>query len=53
MPSTGNHEYLNSTDPSLQSNPYFDYFSAQNGFKPPAAPVPNTQDDPGLTKGKG
>src|SRR5919199_2010720 len=53
MPSLGNHEYLNSTDPSLQSNPYFDYFSATNGFKPPAAPVPNTQDDPGLTKGKG
>src|SRR5215218_7786423 len=32
MPSLGNHEYLNSTDPSIQSNPYFDYFSAQNGF---------------------
>jgi acid phosphatase type 7 len=53
MPSLGNHEYLNSTDPSLQSNPYFDYFSAQNGFKLPAAPVPNTTDNPGLTKGKG
>ena len=53
MPSLGNHEYLNSTDPSIQSNPYFDYFSAQNGFKLPAAPVPNTTDNPGLTKGKG
>jgi len=53
MPSLGNHEYLNSTDPSLQSTPYFDYFSAQNGFLPPAAPVPNTADNPGLTKGKG
>jgi acid phosphatase type 7 len=49
MPSLGNHEYLNSTDPTTQSNPYFDYFSAQNGFKLPASPVP----DPGLTKGKG
>src|SRR5215208_7193983 len=55
MPTTGNHEYLNSTDPSIQSLPYFDYFSAvddplyQYDFKPPVAPVPN----PGLTKGKG
>jgi hypothetical protein len=51
MPSLGNHEYLNSTDPTTQSNPYFDYFSANQavGFKPPAALVPN----PGLTKGKG
>src|SRR5215204_3441034 len=53
MPSLGNHEYLNSTDPTTQSNPYFDYFSAQNGFKLPAALVPNTADNPGLTKGKG
>jgi hypothetical protein len=53
MPSLGNHEYLNSTDPSIQSNPYFDYFSAQNGFKVPVAPVPNTTENPGLTKGKG
>src|SRR5215204_2545494 len=53
MPTTGNHEYLNSTDPSIQSNPYFDYFLAQNGFKAPVAPVPNTADNPGLTKGKG
>src|SRR5215204_1528515 len=53
MPTTGNHEYLNSTDPSIQSNPYFDYFLAQNGFKAPVAPVPNTTDNPGLTKGKG
>src|SRR5215212_7448759 len=51
MPSLGNHEYLNSTDPTTQSNPYFDYFSANQGvgFKLPAAPVPN----PGLTKGEG
>src|SRR5215210_331041 len=49
MPTPGNHEYLNSTDPALKSKPYFDYFGAQNGFKLPAAPVPS----PGLTKGKG
>src|SRR5215212_4889 len=55
MPSLGNHEYLNSTDPSIQSNPYFDYFSAQNGFKGPASPVPNdpTKNQFGLTKSKG
>jgi hypothetical protein len=57
MPTTGNHEYLNSTDPSIQSLPYFDYFSAvddplyQYDFKPPAAPVPNAADNPGLTRG--
>src|SRR5829696_9362777 len=57
MPTTGNHEYLNSTDPSIQSNPYFDYFLAvddplyQYDFKPPAAPVPNVADNPGLTRG--
>src|SRR5215210_4107661 len=57
MPTTGNHEYLNSTDPSIQSLPYFDYFSAvddplyQYDFKPPAAPVPNVADNPGLTRG--
>ena len=49
MPTLGNHEYLNSTDPALRSKPYFDYFGAKNGFKLPAAPVPS----PGLTKGKG
>src|SRR5918993_5486531 len=49
MPTLGNHEYLNSTDPTLRSKPYFDYFGAQNGFKLPAAPVPSS----GLTKGKG
>jgi hypothetical protein len=49
MPSLGNHEYLNSSDPSLRSKPYFDYFRARNGFKVPAAPVPY----PGLAKGKG
>jgi hypothetical protein len=30
MPTLGNHEYLNSTDPTLRSKPYFDYFGAQN-----------------------
>jgi acid phosphatase type 7 len=49
MPTPGNHEYLNSTDPTLRSKPYFDYFSAHNDFKLPAAPVPSS----GLTKGKG
>jgi acid phosphatase type 7 len=49
MPTPGNHEYLNSTDPTLRSKPYFDYFGAHNGFKLPAAPVPSS----GLTKGKG
>src|SRR5215216_4649768 len=54
MPVLGNHEYLNSDDPSIQSKPYFDYFSAQNGFQPPAAPVPNEPDnDHGLTFGEG
>ena len=49
MPTLGNHEYHNSSDPSLKSKPYFDYFSAQNGFKLPQAPVPS----PGMTKGQG
>src|SRR5829696_6306680 len=49
MPTPGNHEYLNSTDPTLRAKPYFDYFSAHNDFKLPAAPVPSS----GLTKGKG
>ncbi len=53
MPILGNHEYLNSSDPSLKSRPYFDYFSAQNGFLPPRAPVPNTDTNPGLSLGKG
>ena len=53
MPILGNHEYLNSSDPSLKSTPYFDYFSAKNGFLPPAAPVPNTTKNPGLGFGKG
>jgi Bacterial Ig-like domain/Calcineurin-like phosphoesterase len=48
MPVLGNHEYLNTDDPSTQSQPYFDYFGAQNGFKGPAAPVPN---DPGNNHG--
>ena len=49
MPTLGNHEYLNSSESSLKSKPYFDYFGAHNGFKLPAAPVPSS----GLTKGKG
>ena len=53
MPILGNHEYLNSSDSSLKSTPYFDYFSAKNGFLPPSAPVPNTAANPGLSLGKG
>ena len=56
MPVLGNHEYLNSDDPSIASKPYFDYFSARNGFQPPAAPVPNdpvNDDNHGLTFGEG
>src|SRR5215212_20247 len=41
MPVLGNHEYMNTDDPSIQSQPYFDYFGAKNGFKGPVAPVPN------------
>jgi hypothetical protein len=48
MPVLGNHEYHSSG-----AQPYFDYFSAQNGFLQPPAPVPNTTADPGLTPGKG
>jgi acid phosphatase type 7 len=53
MPILGNHEYLNSSDSSLKSTPYFDYFSAKNGFLPPSAPVPNMTANPGLRLGKG
>jgi hypothetical protein len=56
MPVLGNHEYLNSDDPSITSKPYFDYFSAQNGFQPPAAPVPHdpvNDNNHGLTFGEG
>ena len=58
MPVLGNHEYMNSDDPSIASKPYFDYFSANQlvGFKEPAAPVPNEPTNPnqfGLTFGKG
>src|SRR5215204_1532286 len=56
MPVLGNHEYMNSDDPSIKSKPYFDYFSAQNGFQPPAAPVPNdpvNDNNHGLTFGEG
>ena len=53
MPILGNHEYLNSSDSSLKSTPYFDYFGAKNGFLPPSAPVPNTTANPGLSLGKG
>jgi acid phosphatase type 7 len=51
MPVLGNHEYHSST----VAQPYFDYFSAKKaaGFKKPAAPVPNTTRNPGLTPGKG
>jgi hypothetical protein len=49
MPVVGNHEYHSST----VAQPYFDYFSALNGFKQPPAPVPNTPANPGLTPGKG
>jgi acid phosphatase type 7 len=47
----GNHEYHS----SKVAQPYFDYFSANRavGFKQPAAPVPNTSANPGLTPGKG
>jgi hypothetical protein len=56
MPVLGNHEYMNSDDDSIKSQPYFDYFSAKNGFQPPAAPVPNDPDNDnnhGLTFGEG
>jgi acid phosphatase type 7 len=59
MPVLGNHEYMNSSDPSIASKPYFDYFSAQNGFEIGGrlpAPVPNEPANPnqfGLTFGKG
>jgi acid phosphatase type 7 len=52
MPVVGNHEY----HISKVAQPYFDYFSAQNGFQiggRPPAPVPNTTANPGLTPGKG
>ena len=49
MPVVGNHEY----HISKVAQPYFDYFSAINGFKQPRAPVPNTTRNPGLTPGKG
>jgi hypothetical protein len=47
---------LNSDDPNIASKPYFDYFSAKNGFQPPAAPVPNdpvNDNNHGLTFGEG
>jgi hypothetical protein len=51
MPSVGNHEYY---DLSGVAQPYFDYFSAKNGFSLPAAPVPNALDNNhGLTVGEG
>jgi hypothetical protein len=49
MPVVGNHEY----HISKVAQPYFDYFSAINGFEQPRAPVPNTSANPGLTPGKG
>lgn len=53
MPILGNHEYLNSSNTSVKSTPYFDYFKATNGFKQPPAPIPNTSANPGLRVGKG
>ena len=54
MPVLGNHEYLNTDDPTTQSQPYFDYFGGQNGFEGPAAPVPNEPDNNhALTFGEG
>lgn len=60
MPVLGNHEYMNSSDSSIASKPYFEYFSETTennvtGFKGPAAPVPNdpTKNQFGLTFGKG
>jgi len=56
MPVLGNHEYLNTDDPTTQSQPYFDYFGAQGGFKAPAAPVPddpNNDNNHGLKFGEG
>jgi hypothetical protein len=56
MPVLGNHEYMNSDDPTIKSKPYFDYFSAKNGFQPPVAPVPNdpvNDNNHGLTFGEG
>jgi hypothetical protein len=57
MPVLGNHEYMNSDDDSIKSQPYFDYFGGKNGFNPEAvAPVPNEPANPnqfGLTFGKG
>jgi methionine-rich copper-binding protein CopC len=53
MPAVGNHEY---EDPSGVAQPYFDYFSATNGFQPPAAPVPNdpvNDNNHALTVGEG
>jgi hypothetical protein len=52
MPSVGNHEYSPLSGGVAQ--PYFDYFSAKNGFSLPAAPVPNALDNNhGLTVGEG
>jgi hypothetical protein len=45
MPVLGNHEYMNTDDPTTQSQPYFDYFSGLNGFQGPVAPVPNDPAD--------
>src|SRR5215217_503727 len=57
MPVLGNHEYMNSDDESIKSQPYFDYFGGKNGFNPEAvAPVPNepaNSNQFGLTFGKG
>jgi acid phosphatase type 7 len=51
MPVLGNHEYHSSKG----AQPYFAYFGAnkKQDFLPPAAPVPNTPANPGLTPSKG
>jgi acid phosphatase type 7 len=47
MPVLGNHEYMNTDDPSTQSQPYFDYFGGKNGFKEwPADTTPPVPNDP-------
>jgi acid phosphatase type 7 len=54
MPILGNHEYLNSSDSSLKSRPYFAYFGGTlSDFDKVRAPVPNTATNPGLKGGKG
>ena len=56
MPILGNHEYLNSSDSSLKSKPYFDYFSAKSSFPVVSALRHRCRTrpaNPGLSLGKG